>query len=331
MLRLLKSLTAMLLFFIGSELCAQYKFFKDASDFKLAYEVKFAANTTQEYKPKIIIYLHGYCQQLRDSEILRSAMAKATRRDVWSFDWLGAGGSDRLVPAKSQKYHIANYMQYITNLTSFIEKVVRPYYKRKGHGDIDIYIFGASMGGAVALRCLQLNPDIGVKHLFSFAPMISFNTRAFPKFVINYPIRLVCFLGFSKCFAFSEKPNTIGKFTPFEKHKSINYALGYERYKIMRDKLIAENLYTAGATFSWVREAARLGRDLHKGIKVDIKTVCTFFMVDDERVVMNDEIEHFGAEMNGVDLVKLNNAKHSISFAAPATWNKVFEVMVSKI
>ena len=326
MSKFLKCLTVLfLMLFVHIGLCAQYKYFEDKSGFRLAYDAKFAANTTPG-KQKVIIHLHGYCQQLEQSDMFRQAMVKFTKKDVWSIDWLGAGYSDRLVPAKSQKYHIDNYMQYITNLKSFINDVIKPYYKKQGHEDIDVYIFGASMGGAIALRFLQLNPNFGIKHLFSFAPMLSFNTRAFPKFVINYPLSLICFLGFNKCFAFSEKANFIGKFTTLKNSSSMNYALGYKRYKIIRDKLIVDNRNTSGATFGWVREAARLGRDLSKDIKIDIKTPCTFYMADDERVVMNELIEHFGAEMNNVELIKFNNTKHGINFASPSLWKKYLRI-----
>lgn len=83
---------------------------------------------------------------------------------VCLFDFRGHGSSWRPVSNRSVT-HVNSFDEYVTDLADCIERHAR--------GNLPLYLFGCGMGGAAALRYLQLNPTSAAKACFA-SPLVGY-------------------------------------------------------------------------------------------------------------------------------------------------------------
>lgn len=84
---------------------------------------------------------------------------------VLAFDWRGQGGSDRML-LNRRKGHVDDFNDFADDLDAVVDNVLLP------HCPEPYFALAHSMGGAVLLAALQLEPDLFSRAVFS-APMFA--------------------------------------------------------------------------------------------------------------------------------------------------------------
>lgn len=147
-------------------------------------ESKAAAQTDDVPPAAIIIFVHGYCVHAR-YEALRPAHEGAaghtkydgsvTHRlnevgcDVHAFDLQGHGESEKL---RKMPCYVKDFDDFAKDVIQFTEMVRKEYEDREGDGCPPVYIMGASMGGLVTIRVVQLAGNEFVDGIVLLAPAV---------------------------------------------------------------------------------------------------------------------------------------------------------------
>ena len=147
-------------------------------------ESKAAAQTDDVPPAAIIIFVHGYCVHAR-YEALRPAYEGApghtkyegsvTHRlnevgcDVHAFDLQGHGESEKL---RKMPCYVKDFDDFAKDVIQFTEMVRKEYEDREGDGCPPVYIMGASMGGLVTIRVVQLAGNEFVDGIVLLAPAV---------------------------------------------------------------------------------------------------------------------------------------------------------------
>jgi lysophospholipase len=86
----------------------------------------------------------------------REVVADLVRQkySVYVYDHRGQGFSERLLPNEPQKGHVVNFEDYVDDLQTFIQEVVRKDQHAK------LFVLAHSMGGGIATRHLQRFPGV---------------------------------------------------------------------------------------------------------------------------------------------------------------------------
>lgn len=163
---------------------------------------------------------------------------------VFTFDWRGQGGSDRLLD-HPQKGHVENYRDYLVDLKQFLDDIVYP------QVSTPIILFGSSMGGHIAVRFLSVfsnEPHIVGAVLES--PMFDIKTDPFPRSVAKGLVRFLDFIGLGWLYAPGYGDHNPDKYTfgaksnthdPVRSERQNNYTRLFPDY------------VTGGPTVAWVR------------------------------------------------------------------------------
>lgn len=129
---------------------------------------------------------------------------------VFVLDHYSHGGSSRL-SADSSMLHVDNYHVFTSDLTQFITSVVQPQGK-----NVKTILYGHSMGGGIAARLVEEQPDV-VDGVVLSAPLMKIGTPGAPPEWLAYPIaKLMVITG-----------------------KGATYALGQSTYQPIRDSAYA--------------------------------------------------------------------------------------------
>ncbi|MBR2223209.1 MAG: alpha/beta fold hydrolase [Christensenellaceae bacterium] len=111
-----------------------------------------------------IVVSHGFTESAEKFREMAYYYAKAGYL-VFAIDHRGHGYSHRENPQDPETVHIDNFDTYIEDLKLFVDTVVKPQ-----AGELPLYLYGHSMGGAVALFYLAAHPDVFRKAVLS-APL----------------------------------------------------------------------------------------------------------------------------------------------------------------
>lgn len=195
--------------------------------------------------------------------------------NVWTFDWRGQGGSDRLLP-NPQKTHIDDYDTYLSDLHYIMKTAVLK--SAKG----PVVLVGLSMGGHVALRYSILYPG-EIDGAVLISPMIAVKTGPFPFFVAQLLVRSATLMGFDTLYAAG-----YGDYDPkrsiFETNTNTHDAARFERNK--QKTIDLPRYVTAGPTYGWIRATFRSIDALSNSPKLDgAKMPILMVSAGDDRVV----------------------------------------------
>lgn len=143
--------------------------FKNADGRALRYGV----SPVQDPKGNVVIF-PGFreCAE-KYFETVRELNAEGY--NVFVFDWIGQGGSDRFVKDAPQRAHSEGYVQAVADARQFIDQIVKP-----ASADKPLVALAHSMGAHRALYLMKDDPDLFAAASFS-APMFDIQTGAFPK------------------------------------------------------------------------------------------------------------------------------------------------------
>ncbi|MBQ2990291.1 MAG: alpha/beta hydrolase [Clostridia bacterium] len=193
---------------------------------------------------RAVVIVHGYTES---AEKFRELVWYFIHSgfSVFSYDQRGHGRSVRGV-ADTSITHVDRFDDYLRDLEQFVESVVRP-----RMGDAPLYLYGHSMGGAVAAFALIRHPDWFARAVLN-APMIAPVTKPLPRKAAKALGALYAALGKGRERAFVGKP-----FDPAREKFDTSCMTSRARFDYYQHKRnTRRELQNCSPTYAWVREAA---------------------------------------------------------------------------
>lgn len=235
--------------------------------------------------------------------------------NAFALDHRGHGKSYR-IGNKPETVGIGRFDDYINDLDVFIREIVMT----KSDGK-PLFIYAHSMGGAIAARYLQENPEVFSKAILT-APMIC----AEPGMPVKIAKNVSAFAASTGLKNFSVPGRC--KFNPnadFAKSSDTSKA----RFNYYMDIKRNEPLYrTAGPSFGWISEAMKVtDKLLDDTLCRKISTKVLIFQPENDNRVISSYQNKFVAKVNDASLVFVPNSKHEIF----ASTNDVLRTYLDKI
>ena len=174
--------------------------------------------------------------------------------NVFIIDHRGQGLSQRLLK-DNQKGYVKNFDDYAHDLKHFIDEVVAKTTLKNSTDDIltKPHLLAHSMGGAVAVRLMQLYPAL-VKSAVLTSPMIAVNNGNIP----NWLGKAIIYLGDKLNAWFSEEANYFMGQTgynnpPFAENELCQSEVRYQSFVDIYNK--NSEIQLGGVTTHWLKEA----------------------------------------------------------------------------
>jgi len=218
---------------------------------------------------------------------------------VFTLDHRGQGFSDRLVDSDLQLGYIDDFENYISDLKTFYDEIVKKENRSK------IFLLGHSMGGAIGLRYIERFPN-------------DFHAAAFTSPLLGIP--------FSNCFLVrfifgKDRQYAKGKRSydqeehSFEKNLTTNSKIRYSI--ILREYENNPKAKLGGASYRWVKEACKICRNIFsESSKINIPLL--LFQGTDELIVDPEAQKRFVLHLNkknkSVENVIIDGARHELLF-----------------
>lgn len=276
------------------EACRKEGYFSGFDGQKLYYEYFQAENSRGA-----IVVVHGLSEFTRKYYEFAWYMLQQGY-DVFLYDQRCHGRSGRLTSVQDI-IHVDKFSDYQKDLHRFVRDVVRP------STDTPLYLYGHSMGGAIAAEYLSQHPNIFRRAVLS-APMFLPLTGSMPPFFarIGLSVALPFCNGKSK-FWFSNEfdPNC-----PFEKSQDQSPAR-FHRHITHR---IENPCYqTTPLSMRWVHQSLLLRRKLMRKKALNrIKTPILMLCAEDERVVCKKTQEKFALSCPSCTRMTLADTTHAM-------------------
>jgi len=222
--------------------------------------------------------------------------------DAFSFDWRGQGLSDRILADRTRGY-IQTFAHYAADLELFLDKIVRPNCKGP------LVIMAHSMGANVVLHYLHKFPR-GIDKGVLLSPMINIRTDPIPNVIAKWYCRLQVKLG-----------KADRNIPSLQRHDSFHGSLdnnwlthdATRFYGIQR--LLQENpqLSVSGVTYGWLAASfAAIDTIRRPGFVRRITTPLLVVAAEKDRVVSNQAVRRFAAQLPRHELVTVEGAYHEI-------------------
>ncbi len=225
--------------------------------------------------------------------------------DVFLYDQRCHGRSCRLTD-RQDMIHVDRFTDYHKDLERFVRDVVRK------ATDLPLYLYGHSMGGAVAVQYLAKHPDVFCKAVLS-APMIEPLTGGVSPAVARIGLRVSVTLGFGKKkFWFSEE---FDPEHPFERSQDQSRARFARNMEIRRGD---EHYCTTPLTIRWVQQSLVLKRNLVSRRFISrLRTPILMLSGADDKVVCLKAQAEFAEKCPMCQRVVVENATHSMLCGNP--------------
>jgi lysophospholipase len=208
--------------------------------------IKYAA-FEQDNETGALIILHGKSESyIKYAELVYDL--QDTGLSCYLMDFRGFGFSERLLDDDPQKVYVDSFDDYVADLKTFIDDIVMA----KPHAKL--FILAHSMGGCIAARYLEKNPD-SLDAAILNSPMLQINTGSYPPSVAYAIASLATTLGMGDQYALGQGPRDDPYF--FDATTTHSYA----RWSTWEEDLIPNNpvIRSGGATYSWVKRSMETG------------------------------------------------------------------------
>ncbi len=254
-----------------------------------------------------VVVVHGFTES---AEKFREMSYNFLQMDfsVFVIDNRGHGKSFRYNPEDPQTVSIRKFEDYVEDLNCFVTKVVKP-----AIGDLPLYLYAHSMGGAISVQYLQTYPDVFDKAVLS-APMIQAQ-MPIPPAVTKAMTRSFILAGKQDKRVFVHKgfnPN----YSYEESHDTSKARFDYYHKKRLADKL----LQTSSASYRWVDESIKVAKkNLDKARCAKIKCPVLLFQPEEDRSVISEKENEFISLIPNGRLVKLPDCRHEIYASVDST------------
>lgn len=223
----------------------------------------------------------------------------------WTLDWVGQGGSDRLLPNKL-KAHSLGFEQNIADLTQFILDYVKP-----ASPKLPLILTGHSMGAHIGLRYLHDNPKTCIKAAAFSAPLVAI--RQFAK----YPLLFTKIV--SQFFRLMPSQYIPGGDKMAELAREAAPGTGFYSSDPIRDILHkswfdkSESLRVNGPTYKWLYETLRSCAILQKSSYLEkINTPVLIAIAGKDFVVSSSATATLVSHLPKGERLDLPEAQHEI-------------------
>lgn len=266
---------------------------------------------------KVIVMVHGFTESAEKyTEMIYYFFQDGYQ--VYIVDIRGHGRSVRENNDLSL-VHIDNYERYITDLEYFVERIIK-----KEAPNIPIYLYGHSMGGGISAAFLEKNPDVFKKAILS-SPMIRPATG-------SVPFSIACMIATIQVRRGKGKKYVVGQheFCADETFEN-SASTSRERYEYYYRKKLKEKLFqTNGASYSWLREAARLSKFVLKKENCrKIHTEVLLFQAQQDDYVDRKAQERFVKQARNIQSVTMAGTKHEIYMSQDETMRTYIEQILA--
>ena len=222
--------------------------------------------------------------------------------DAFSMDWRGQGLSSRLLPDSTRGY-IDSYDRYVGDLALFLAKVVRS----RGNGPF--IAIAHSMGANILAQYLRRWPRSIDKGIM-LAPMINIYTDPIPEGVARLACRVATRLGYG----YQNIPD-FRRRDAF--HKSFHgNKLTHDEQRFSRVRqLVCEKpeLKVIGVTYGWLDASFHAIDTVNQpGFARTISTPMLVVVAGEDRVVRNQAVCRFAAQLPEHQLIRIDGAYHEV-------------------
>lgn len=246
----------------------------------------------------IVLISHGFCESAEKYKELAWYFYQAGY-SVYIPEHCGCGRSYRLTE-EPWKVHIDTFWRYVKDLSYVASKA------EEENPGLPLFLFGHSMGGAIAAVTLGENPGRFQKGILN-APMILHRTGKIPPVLAHEASFLVCSMGKGENYA----PGQHGfeDTETFEKSCCLSKARFEEYYEKRRQVPAFQN---NGASCQWVLEAYRMSREILERSWKKITIPVALFQAERDTLVFPGPQERFIRHLPQGKLIKVPGAKHEI-------------------
>ncbi len=247
-----------------------------------------------------VIILHGrneciekYFETMQD--LSNRGFSSAT------FDWLGQGGSDRLIkdPVRG---HIKNFDRYVADFNYFFDNVALPDCRAP------FYILAHSTGSLIALLA---SPDLTnrIRRMVLIAPLLALTHQPLGQKQIRRLSGFLSLIGLGSMYmSGGARPRET---LPFTGNKLTSDPVRYRRNSAIFEQ--HRELGLGGPTARWVH-ASCLAMDtvLDPDFKARIQIPTLIIAAGADQIVSNATIERFARGMRSTAMVTIDGGKHEL-------------------
>lgn len=248
----------------------------------------------------VIVILHGFTESAEKYLEMIYYFLQAGYQ-VYSMDLRGHGRSRR-EEGDLSLVHIGHYQHYLADLEYMIENVMRDEDRA-----LPMHLYGHSMGGGIGAAFMEWRPEVFRSAVLS-SPMIKPLTGGITIGIARGIAEIQVILGRGRCYVPGH--HAFRGDETFEDSASTSA----ERYAYYARKRQQEKLFqTNGASYSWLREAARMSKYIlkRKNCRKIVGRVLVF-QAEQETYVDKAAQELFVSRVRGARLVPVAGTKHEI-------------------
>lgn len=223
---------------------------------------------------------------------------------VFALDHRGHGRSYREMENPCL-VHVGKFQDYVNDFDLFVKRIVRP-----NAVNLPLYLFGHSMGGAVAAMYLSQHP-VTFRRAVLNAPMIAPKTANFPGWLAEA-------LSFVMCVGGNAKKRVLN-YGDFREEDSFELSpdSSRERFDYYHQKRIHyRHLRTSAPTYGWLLQAVGVTRTLlNRTNCATVQAPVLLFQAENEAFVRNEAQEKYIERIPHGELIKVADSKHEIYMA----------------
>ncbi len=240
--------------------------------------------------------------------------------NVFLMDHRGQGLSQRLLPNRHKGY-VENFDHYAIDLQQFITDIVNPSCTNK-LDDLKLkkpHLLAHSMGGAIAIRMMQLFPATVTSAVLT-SPMIAVNNGSIP----NWLAKTLIYSGNKLDSWFNDEANYfIGQkgfaSTPFAKNELTQSSIRYQHFIELYQN--NKNIQLGGVTTHWLAESIAANKNIFADL--DKLSVPILLMQSGKDTVVSNEAQNeFCQQLHQINSkycpdgkpFVINNAFHELLF-----------------
>lgn len=258
-----------------------------------------------------VVILHGYTESAEKFREMTWYLV-CEGYSVFAMDLRGHGLSVREVEDLSVT-HVDRFSDYLRDLEQFMDGVVKP-----RMGDKPLYLYGHSMGGALAAFALMEHPEWFARAVLN-APMIAPVTAPFPRRFAVLMCSAFCLAGRAKARAFVGRP-----FDPASETFEASHMTSRARFDYYQKKRCARpELQNCSPTYSWLRGATAVTEPLMRGAE-KIAVPVLLCQAAQDSIVRLKEQNAFIARVPQGRLVSFD-ARHEIYSSCDAVLVKYYQ------
>ena len=263
-------------------------------------DIAYATNLHRPEKPYIIIVPGRTESYLKYQELMFDLDIQGY--DSVILDHRGQGLSKRLTTNRFQG-HVEEFDHYAQDLQQLLSQVLPKKYPQH---QLASFMLAHSMGGAIALRYLQLYPN-NVKALSLSSPMIAITSGGTPKWLakslINMGNTINKWLSDTPWYFFGQNDNNISSFT---ENRLMHSEQRFERFRALyQDR---PELRLGGVTFNWLAQAISTSDKLFIDIE-KLSLPILLLQAGDEHIIDNIAQNNFCQKLNKFNPSSCPNGK----------------------